>query len=308
MFAMKRAGVVFAAVAAALLLSCTAAYAVSDGQYRSARQHCTGDADNSEKPQRTEPGCQALTINVQDGNGEPLFFGFQQTPDGTSVDPTSPVYGLRTNQVNTLNSWHLYFGADDNLDSGEHDSSPEISNGPSDGGAIAANYDLATLRPWVNALMNADAAYLATHPVPLLDAGFGSCADGFCLAITTQERVAYTGGGDPSHRQPVADYSGKQWDPPDCAGPSDSAKECGPGGIKSWHKRDGVRTTEPGVQVFEDPDPQGSPIGPYPIPALYVGTCGVIAGGGGDQGGPAPAAPDSPITNSAGQLYVPTAC
>ena len=306
---MKRAGALtIVVVAAVTLLGASAAYAVSDGQYRSDRQHCTGDADNSETPQRTEPGCQTATANVQNGGGEPLFVGLQQTPDGTSVDPTAPVYGARTNQINTVNSLHLYFGADDNLDSGEHDSSPEIANGPSDGGGIAVNYDLASLRPWLNALMAGDARYLATHPLPLVDAGTGACADGFCAAVTTQERVAYRGGGDASHRQPVADYSGKQWDPPDCAGPSDSSKECGPGGIKSWHRRDGVRTTEPGVQVFEDPDPQGSPLGPYPIPALYVGTCGVIAGGGGDQGGPAPAAPDSPITNSAGQLYIPTAC
>jgi hypothetical protein len=63
---------------------------------------------------------------------------------------------------------------------------------------------------------------------------------------------------------------------------------------------------EPGVTVYEDPDPQGSPVGPqqlYPLPAAYAGTCGVAAGGGLVQ------APKSPVTNSAGQLIVsPTKC
>jgi hypothetical protein len=60
---------------------------------------------------------------------------------------------------------------------------------------------------------------------------------------------------------------------------------------------------EPGVQVYEDPDAQASPIGPYPLPAVYAGTCGGIVGGGS-----APAAPDSPVTNDAGQIEARTGC
>ena len=60
---------------------------------------------------------------------------------------------------------------------------------------------------------------------------------------------------------------------------------------------------EPGIQIYEDPDPQGSPIGPsYPIPAFYVGTCGLIVGGG------QMTMPSSPFTNKAGQFVVPTGC
>ena len=59
---------------------------------------------------------------------------------------------------------------------------------------------------------------------------------------------------------------------------------------------------EPGVQFYGDPDPQSSPIGPYPLPAAYAGTCGVAAGGGDLQ------APASPMTNGAGQLIVSTGC
>jgi hypothetical protein len=56
------------------------------------------------------------------------------------------------------------------------------------------------------------------------------------------------------------------------------------------------------VQVYEDPNPEGSPIGPYPLPALYVGTCGVVFGGGQVQ------MPASPITNGAGQVVLKTLC
>ena len=55
-------------------------------------------------------------------------------------------------------------------------------------------------------------------------------------------------------------------------------------------------TPSPGIQVYEDPDPEGSPLGPYPIPSAYAGTCGVVAGGG------PLAAPASPLTNDAGQI------
>ena len=62
---------------------------------------------------------------------------------------------------------------------------------------------------------------------------------------------------------------------------------------------------EPGVQFFEDPDAQASPALPiYPLPAVYVGTCGIVIGGG-----QLPALPASPLTNSAGQLVIsPTGC
>jgi hypothetical protein len=281
-----------------------AAWAVSDGQYDYKEHHCTGAADDSERPDLVEPGCATLVIGLHDGDGPGLLFvGLQQTKDGENVDPSAPIVSLDPTGFDPHTRLRLYFGADDNLDTGEHDSSPFISNGPSDGGAIVANYNLFSFRPWFDALKYGDIAYLLAHPVPLLDFGMGACADGICLAATTTERVAYVGGDRAGGRQPVADYSGKNWDPDTCGGPSDTPKDCGPGGIEKWHKQDGVRTTEPGVQVYEDPDPQASPLGPYPLPAAYVGTCGVIVGGG-DLVGP----PDTPITNSAGQLTLATGC
>jgi hypothetical protein len=59
---------------------------------------------------------------------------------------------------------------------------------------------------------------------------------------------------------------------------------------------------QPGLMLFEDPDPQGSPILPtslYPLPAAYIGTCGVVLGGA-----PGLHLPSSPLTNQAGQLAV----
>ncbi len=284
-----------------MLVGSAGAWAVSDGQYSYRRQHCSGAADNSKDPTRVEPGCQSFTVNVSDGAGNEGFIGLQQTADGQSPDFLNPVSGTPTT-FDPTSGVHAYVGADDNLDTGEHDSSPAISNGPSDGGAIAFNVDPASVDPWVAAVQAGDVAYLLTHPLPLVDGGFGACADGACLAVTTVERVAYQGGDKHKPAQPVADYTGKRWDPPTCGGPSDGKADCGPGGIAKWHKGDGARTTEPGVQVFEDPDPQGSPIGPYPLPAAYAGTCGVIVGGGAAQ------APASPVTNSAGQVQVRTAC
>jgi len=92
-----------------------------------------------------------------------------------------------------------------------------------------------------------------------------------------------------------------------------------------WYNLDGTVYTEPGIQIYEDPDPLGSPgvlslVGldqvkqaltgngndPYPLPAFYLGTCGLVFGGG------APGDPTrvdgTPLSNSAGQIVVKTAC
>jgi hypothetical protein len=220
---------------------------------------------------------------------------------------------------------HLYFGADDNFDAGEHDSSNFVNNGPSDGGSIVLNLDPATLMTWMARAMAQDVPGLLTHPLPLADGGLGLCADGFCLsAQTTQRPRAYSGGTPPpsGNGQDVANYQGRQWDPYNCAGPSDGPGDCGGHTLDYWNNLNGDPAIEPGVQIYEDPDAQGSPAGPvYPIPAIYVGTCGVIIGGGAlssaggapqDQslGFPptAPAAPGAPYVNGAGQLVIATDC
>lgn len=298
---MKRGIAIGLLVAAVVVMSAGVALAgVSDGNYRPSRQGCTGHADDSDRPDRVEKGCQSFTVNVSDGRRhEPLRVGTQQTADGQSVGP--PTGGGSPNGFDPTTGARVYMGADDNLDNGEHDSSEQIGDGPSDGGAIVFNVNPNSVSVWLQALTSGNTRYVFTHPMPLVDAGFGSCADGVCESVQTQRRTAYQ--GDARHKsRDVANYDGKQWDPESCGGPSDTTEDCGPGGIKHWSRQEGSVYVEPGVQVYEDPNPEGSPIGPYPLPAFYAGTCGVIAGGG-------PATmPDSPITNGAGQVVVPTQC
>jgi hypothetical protein len=271
---------------------------VSDGNYRPTRQHCTGHADDADAPERVEEGCQSATLYMRDGTGAELVrVGTQQTADGETVDPQPQV---TTGMIDPTTGGLVYFGADDNLDQGEHDSSSAIGDGPSDGGAIALDLDPKALQRWMDAAMAGNVAYLLSHPSPFV-AGAGACADGACASIQAQRRVAYRG-GRPGAARDVADYEGKAWDPETCAGPSDTEADCGPGGIRHWHDQEGTTYVEPGVQVYEDPNPAGSPLGPYPLPALYAGSCGVIVGGGPLM------VPESPSTNGAGQLDVPTGC
>jgi len=71
--------------------------------------------------------------------------------------------------------------------------------------------------------------------------------------------------------------------------------------------------TEPGVQIYNDPDPDGdSGDGIYPHPGIYIGTCGVIIGGEPRPGNKFKkdpwTMPPSPWTNSQGQLDLSTGC
>jgi len=319
---MRTRKAVWLALVAVAMLGSGSAFAVSSGGYSSAKQGCSGRADNEESPKRVEKSCRNLVFSISDAKHTYFSVGSPQVADGSSpvealiacldmgtgtkqcvkftrngATPLPPAKGTPADPSTGI---HVYFGADDNLDGGEHDSSKYINNGPSDGGAIVANLSPAAAQKWVTKLSGADSSYLLTHPLPGFDAGFGACADGFCFSVTTQRRVAYRGAGT-GHRD-VADYGGMTWDPESCSGADDDKKSCGGHTIAYWHERNGTAYVEPGIQVYEDPDPQGSPIGPYPLPAIYVGTCGLIVGGANIQ------VPASPFTNSAGQLVVPTGC
>jgi hypothetical protein len=314
-------------------------FAVSDGHYRPERNHCTNSDDNSETPKYVNPDCKSLIYTLSDGTGHEYFgAGARQTPDGTYantidfwVDPgqgqmatwyvdSSGLHGPSvvpsTSKADPSTGLFVYFGADDNLDGGEHDSSNLINNGPSDGGGMEYNIDPATAASWVAALQAGDVATLLENPTPLLNAGLGSCADGLCMSIDTTRRIAYQGGDTTKHRD-VANYDGVAWDPYNCAGPTDNVKDCSTPEhpdwtIADWEAQNGTTYIEPGFQFYEDPDPQGSPgvlglVGipqndPYPLPALYIGTCGAILGGGPMQ------FPAGPGVNKAGQLVIPTGC
>jgi hypothetical protein len=322
-------------VPVAALALAAPAFAVSDGNYEPARQHCTGNANNADSPAATELHCHSFTLTVRDGVGHEYFgIGTQQVADGNatpfndvdvwydsddgtgchiytfhSQSPQTPTGPKPCNFVDGRNprgdpqsGLRLYLGADDNLDLGEHDSSESVSNGPSDGGAIVIALDPASVATWLAMVQAGNQKFLLTHPLPLLSAGGGACADGICVSIVTQQRERAYPGGRKTNRG-VANYAGHLWDPESCSGPSDDpAKDCGGRTIRQWNRRNGNPTIDPGLQIYEDPDAQASPEGPYPLPALYVGTCGVVIGGG-------PIVfPASPLTNGAGQLLLDTGC
>ena len=118
-------------------------------------------------------------------------------------------------------------------------------------------------------------------------------------------------GGNSRTHHDAANYAGKKWDPQNCAGPSDKPKDCGGKPLKYWDRQEGTVYAEPGIQIYEDPDPQGSPVGPYPLPAFYIGTCGVVVGGGPMRVpfvASAGATQQGVWTNKAGQLVVSTGC
>jgi hypothetical protein len=301
---------------------------VSDGNYDYSKQGCSGHANNADSPQRTESECRSIAVIVSDGTHEYVTIGVPQTPDGQSanalevcldfgsgtrncalfdqqgVHPEEATAGTPADPASGI---QVYFGMDDNIDNGEHDSSSQISNGPSDGGAVQLNVAPQTVAEWLAAVQDQGSWYFLTHPLPLGDAGLGFCADGICFSAQTQRRTIYQGGDDSKQRD-AANYDGHQWDPDSCAGPSDGAKDCGGHSMRWWYKQEGTVYAEPGIQIYEDPDAQASPIGPtYPIPAIYVGTCGLVAGGGSFGGQPV-TAPPSPFTNQSGQLVVTTGC
>jgi hypothetical protein len=211
----------------------------------------------------------------------------------------------------------VYFGADDGLDSGEHDEpsgkhgTRHAESGPSDGGSIRLKWHPAAAPTWASLVLAGAAkgkvSKIATDPFPLLDAGAGGCADGICVAGTSKREDVYHGGGKGGKRRSAYDYQGKQWDPYDCNGASDeSEKKCHDKTHKTaddYYRDDAHHVSaQPGVQVYEDPDPSGSPIAPdYPIPAVYAGSCGVTVGGGSVK------APKSPVTNHSGQVAIKTA-
>jgi len=323
-----------------VLAGSTAVFAVSDGHYDYTRQHCNGADENSSNSTFANPECHSLWISISDFSGHEYFgVGPRQTPDG--VAPNTVDVWIDLGRGTQLRYWidrkgihgptkhagtkakplqglRLYFGADDNLDPGgfgEHDSSHFVNGGPSDGGGINVDINPATVPVWLASLSKLST--FLSHPVPVASEGLGSCADGLCQSNTTERRVAWQG-GDTTHHRDVFNYEGVTWDPYNCSGPTDSVADCQdaahPGwNLGNWNATVPTTYVEPGFQIYEDPDPEGSPgvlglVGikrndPYPIPALYVGSCGVVMGGG-----PAMKVPDGPNTNSAHQFVLLNAC
>jgi hypothetical protein len=292
-------------------------------------------------PNSIHSGCAAFNTNGTGGGtgtgcgsgsgaGATIVFDLQNT-NRNSVTPETGAPSAQALQALLTGGVRLYVGQDDNTDAGEHDGvtgSPQDGtdgaiNGPSDGGGLGVFFLPAY----------AGQTPTAYDPVPFAGAYEGFCADGICQDATTQRQVLYQGCGadnvqpsakndirctkDSQSSRDVYNYQGKNWDPYNCNSGDPVSEGPGPNGCGSqtsqttmnqWRQQEAHNVyAEPGFQFYEDPDPQGSPAGPsqlYPLPSVYAGTCGVAAGGGS-----APAAPASPVTNSAGQVVIaPTGC
>src|SRR5207245_1873410 len=96
---------------ALLLGTGSVALAVSDGNYAPARQHCSGEVDNSDSPSRTEAHCYSFAVTVRDGDAttyhEYFGIGIQQQPDTghTPLIALDPV-PLSLGKTQTVDVWY----------------------------------------------------------------------------------------------------------------------------------------------------------------------------------------------------------
>jgi hypothetical protein len=273
----------------------------------------TGSADTNWQP-FTKDSCDEFSLVLYPV--ELLLYatgqGNEPCPIEPTGPPTSPTVGApevrtgdpRADGLTALltSGTNLYIGSDDNLNTGEHDGADgqygtqHAQNGASDGGAINVDWHPSTATP------------TAYDPFPSAAAGGGACTDGTCISVQSARRDVYN--GDTEGGRPVYDYEGKHWDPAGCdSGGAQAEQRCDDPSTAQQEDMDSYRREErqhvyanPGVQFYEDPDPQGSPLGGpemYPAPAVYAGTCGVLVGGG---------AVSAPGGNDVGQTRVTTAC
>jgi hypothetical protein len=306
----------------------------SNGQTRGRHHGTGGQARVDTRWQPLAPGScgvfDVATLPIEEllyltgqRNSRPCSLKPQATTETPVVTDTQWKGSPDGSLLGTATNASLYLGADDNLDSGEHDGvdgkygTSRSANGPSDGGAVVVNWHPLDVVKWVgvvaavlsNPLDAARRGALLANPVPVADGGFGECADGQCVSAQSRQRAVYHGGNPKRSSRDAYDYSGKTWDPNGCSSGSAKDEQQCHGGRGQPQDMNGYRAAEarnvnaePGLQVYEDPDPQGSPIGPYPLPAFYAGTCGVTLGGG------TMPMPASPWTNKAGQLSMSTGC
>ena len=225
--------------------------------------------------------------------------GSPPSPDGVGGLPTLTLTDGSGGSGPDLNhpTASVYFGADDNLDVGEHDGvNPDahhghdrkVANGPSDGGAAQANLhpqgSLTNPASLVSNISPTD----SHRPLRAADATGAGCADGLCAGFDTQRRKMYQGGCRSCADQAVYDdQRTTDWRSPDCnSGSTWNQDQCGAswrngneqGDITQPYYERGAYYDDPGVFVYEDPDPQSSPLLPmYPVCELYVGTEGAYA-------------------------------
>jgi hypothetical protein len=232
------------------------------------------------------------------------FQGPAPIPQQLVGTPSTPSAGLSQSSsalhspTDGLGQEQVYFGADDNLDNGEHDAvnpddnhkkDAQVADGPSDGGAAQANtHPQGSVSDPTTLQDNVDPSD-PHNPVRAADAGSGACADGLCAGADTSRRKAYQGGCTSCPDQSVYnDQYTTDWRSPDCNGQSTANQnDCGAnwqngdesGNIYGPYSERGAYYTDPGVFVYSDPDPQASPEFPvtptYPLCEIYAGTMGV---------------------------------
>jgi hypothetical protein len=205
---------------------------------------------------------------------------------------------------NNNNGEHDGFSGNDGYPGATPSHTDGAINGPSD-----TTGDVVSVTP-----QNATAGPTLTHPEGLVNASGGICADSICTEATTQQRTAYYGCYDPSNpndaqwkqsgTDSAASSANNQSDiqcaqgtpenqdvyqnsapsstsePADCSAQNTKAEECSdgssdPNGYRAHTAQQ--ENTEPGVQTFQDPDPQRSPLAGFETPGMYAGTCGAYA-------------------------------
>lgn len=257
-------------------------------------------------------GATGLSSTPNPTGHTPALYACQNTPTGQAVNVT-PDQGT-TVGFDPSQGLVAYIGANDNLDNGEHDgfsglnSTDESQNGSSDGGAITLS-----VTP-----QSAGNAPTASNPEGLVNDSEGACADGICAGVSTQRQSVYQGcsasapdststadsstdegcapgtaqnndvyqNNNPSSTQEsAACNSGDQASEQACYTNADGTSN--PGGADAYRQSTPTNNNvEPGVQTYQDPDPQRSPAGPVATPGIYVGTCGVYVNDSGGYGKP----------------------
>ncbi|MHB8594616.1 MAG: hypothetical protein ACYDB3_09865, partial [Acidimicrobiales bacterium] len=229
-------------------------------------------------------------------------------PIGTTT--VTPDTGT-ANAANTILTQGLlvYFGMDDNTDNGEHDGVTGANgtdgaiNGPSDGGGMVLSVtpqNVLSITP-----QSALQSFSATHPEGAANYSMGFCADGICGEGTTQQQTVYNGcdasnpqnnsaddqctGGTPTSGNVYENNTpASTQEPTDCSSGTTASETCSDGSSFNSYRSNTPQqmNAEPGVQTYQDPDPQRSPAAPFGTPGLYAGTCGVYANDGGGAGSP----------------------
>ncbi|MHB8439504.1 MAG: hypothetical protein ACYDD4_10120 [Acidimicrobiales bacterium] len=250
------------------------------------------------------------------------------------------LYGVGDDNLNTGE----HDGTDGQFSSGNtYDGSPDgggmyLAWQPVAGAQSVANWP-AYLAAALSSGSAAPLAPIAENPMPFASFGIGLGFDGPYVGVYTNQETVYHGGGgtnsSSSSQRDAYNYqepngSSKDWAPSSCSNGSAAAEQncnTNPGsngttppctggggpndptcGANYYQQQEASNvTSEPGVMVYNNPDPQSN--GSGGTPGAYVGTCGAVIPTGA-MGLPAQNASPLGYTNAGGQFVAadPTGC